>query len=77
MNAFHVVGGLTAVWALLVSFIGIKREGFPATRRSEIAVAVISITMFAGAVGTAIYTAIQEEDQGKNPEGPTALALPL
>ncbi len=76
LNAFHVIGGLTAVWALVVSFVGIKREGFPATRRSEIVVALVSITMFVLAVGSAIYTSLHEEEEGEDPAGPTALVPP-
>jgi hypothetical protein len=76
LNAFHVLGALTAVWALLLSFLGITREGFPATRRSEIAVAFVSITMFVLAVGSAIYTSLNEEEEGEDPGGPTALVPP-
>ncbi|MBA2341846.1 MAG: hypothetical protein H0V85_00100 [Thermoleophilaceae bacterium] len=76
LNAFHVIGALTALWALLLSFVGIKREGFPATRRSEIGVALVSIVMFVLAVGSAIYTSLHEEEEGEDPAGPTALVHP-
>ncbi len=35
MNAFHILGGLLAVWALLVSFLGVTRENFPGTAGGE------------------------------------------
>ncbi|MEX2252837.1 MAG: hypothetical protein WD649_01685 [Thermoleophilaceae bacterium] len=76
VNAFHIIGGLAAVWALALSFVGVKREGFPSTRRSEIAVALVSITMFVLAVGSGIYTSLHEEEEGEDPAGPTALVPP-
>ena len=63
MNAFHVLGGLLAVWALLVSFLGITREGFPVGRAQERLVATISILLVAGAIGSAIYTSATEEEE--------------
>jgi len=63
MNAFHVVGGLLAVWAVIVSFLGITREGFPKTKLAETVVAVISIVLVAGAIGTAVYTGATEGEQ--------------
>ena len=76
MNAFHVIGALFAVWALVVSFTGVAREGFPATRRMEIAVATISIVFCVAAIGSAIYTSAEEEEEGEDPAGPTALVAP-
>ena len=67
MNAFHVLGGLLALWALVVSFLGITREGFPESRGSERLVALISIVLVAGAIGSAIYTSATEEHE--EPEG--------
>ena len=75
MNAFHVCGALLAVWALVVSFLGITREGFPASGRSARLVGAVSVVLAALAIGTAIYTgATEEEDQ---PEGQDAGALRL
>ena len=62
MNAFHVLGGLLAVWALLVSFLGVTREGFPVGRAQERLVATISILLVAGTIGSAIYTSATEEE---------------
>ncbi len=75
MNAFHVVGGLLAVWAVVVSFLGITREGFPNGKLAERIVSLISILLVLGAIGTAVYTGATERDE----EGPeeTALLLPL
>ena len=77
MNAFHVLGSLAAIWALVVSFLGITRENFPATDGQERLVAALSVIIVFGAIGTAIYTGAteeHEEDEGHGEEA--ALVLP-
>jgi len=61
VNAFHVLGGLLALWALLVSFLGITREGFPVGRAQERLVAAISVLLVVGTIGAAIYTSANED----------------
>jgi len=63
MNAFHVVGGLLAVWAVVVSFLGITREGFPNTDLAERIVSIVSVVLVIGAIGTAVYTGAHEGDE--------------
>ena len=63
MNAFHVLGGLLAIWALVVSFLGITREGFPEGRAQERLVGAISVLLVAGAIGSAIYVGATEEEE--------------
>jgi hypothetical protein len=76
VNAFHVLGGLLAVWALLVSFLGITREGFPAKGTQERLVGLVSVILVVGAIGSAIYTGATEEEE-EEPEGESAgLVLP-
>lgn len=72
MNAFHVVGALLAVWALVLSFLGITREGFPKSALAERVVMAISILLVVGAIGTAVYTGATEG--GK--ETPESVQLP-
>jgi len=67
VNAFHVLGGLLALWALVVSFLGITREGFPENRGQERLVALISVVLVIGAIGSGIYTGATEEEE--EPEG--------
>ena len=74
MNAFHVLGGLLACWALLVSFLGVTRENFPATLGAERIVASISVLLVAAAIGAAIVTAANEEDE-ESEGGEAALVL--
>lgn len=80
MNAFHVLGGLLALWALTVAFLGITRENFPATKGSERAVIAISITLVLSAVGSAALTALaerHEEQKKEREEGKEHAALVL
>jgi hypothetical protein len=64
VNAFHVCGIILALWALLVTFIGVTRENFPATDGAARAVAAISILLTVAAIGSGIYTAATEEHEG-------------
>jgi hypothetical protein len=74
VNAFHVMGGVLAIWALLVSFLGVTRENFPATKGAERIVALISVTLVLAAIGSAVVTGANEE---KEPEGGGEAALLL
>ena len=77
MNAFHVLGGLLALWALLLAFLGITRENFPASKPAELAVAVISVVLVAGAIGSAVITAANEQREGEREGGEhSALVAP-
>lgn len=78
MEAFYVIGGMLAVWAVLVSFLGITRSDFPASATAERAVALISAVLVVGAVSAAIVGALNEEheeDEGADHEA--ALVLPV
>ena len=76
MNAFHVLGGLLAVWALLVSFLGITRENFPASKAAERAVAAISALLVACAIGSAVITAANEREEGEREGGEHSALVP-
>jgi plastocyanin len=70
INAFHIIGGLLAVWALVVSALGITREGFPATRGQTLIVGAISVLLAVGAISSAVITgALEEEEHGELAEG--------
>jgi hypothetical protein len=70
VNAFHVCGGILAVWALLLSFIGITREDFPGSTATARLVGAISIVLVAAAIFSAIYTgATEKEDEGGGETG--------
>jgi plastocyanin len=69
VNAFHVVGALFAIWAVLVAYLGITREGFPRGRREATAVGTVSVLLAMGAIGSAIAVGALEEKEGENREG--------
>ena len=75
MNAFHVCGGLFAVWAVVLSFVGIKREDFPATPGAERLIGTVSVLLAVAAIGTAIYTSATEEEDGEEGGGEQAVVL--
>jgi len=56
-TAFYVVGGAFAVWALVVSALGITQPSFPAGRGGRAGVITISAVLMAGAMATAVATA--------------------
>ncbi len=71
--AFYVCGILLAVWAVTVSFLGIRRENFPGSDGTARLVGTISVLLAAAAIGSAIYTAATEEEEGE--EGGEGQAL--
>ena len=76
MNAFHVLGGLLALWAVVLSFLGITREHFPGSRSSERLVALISVVLVVAAISSALITSATEEEEEHEGEGEeTALIL--
>ena len=76
VNAFHVLGGVLAIWALLVSFLGVTRENFPATKGAERMVAVISIVLVMAAIGAGLVTAANEAGEDEEGGDHAALVLP-
>jgi hypothetical protein len=64
VNAFHVCGGLFALWAVLVSFVGITREDFPPTAAATRMVGAISVLLAIATIGSAIITSANEEHEG-------------
>jgi plastocyanin len=63
VNAFHVLGGLFAVWAVTLTAIGIRREDFPRPGLQTFAVGTISVMLAAGAIGSGIVTSAQEDHE--------------
>jgi hypothetical protein len=75
VNAYHVFGALFALWAVLVSVLGVTREDFPGSRGGARLVALVSILLTLATIGSAIYTgATEDEDEG---EGGAEAALLL
>ena len=76
MEGFYVAGSILAGWALLVSFLGIVREDFPATPGATRLVGAISVILVIAAIGTAIYlSATEEHEEGGGGEEHAALTF--
>jgi plastocyanin len=63
VNAFHVLGGLFAAWAVILATLGITREGFPRSGRETLAVGTLSVVLAVAAIGSAIITSALEEEE--------------
>jgi hypothetical protein len=61
MNAFHVLGAIAAIWAVLVAAIGIRKEDFPGG--AEKIVGAISVVVVIAAISAAVITSANEEDE--------------
>jgi plastocyanin len=65
ITAFHVVGGLLALWAVVVSALGVMSDDFPGKGSGQKIVMAISTLLVVGAIGTAIGTAKNEPKGGE------------
>jgi hypothetical protein len=78
VNVYHVCGGLLALWAVFVSFLGITREDFPSSAGTMRIVGTISVLLALATVGSAIYVgATEDEESGGGHEGGHAFVQPL
>jgi plastocyanin len=74
VNAFHVLGALFALWAVVLAFVGIRSEGFPRTRLSTLVVGTVSVVLAMAAIGSGIITSAleEEEEEGEETAEPAA-----
>jgi hypothetical protein len=56
-TAFYVFGGLLAVWAVVLSGIGMSSASFPATTVAKRGVIALTALLMVGAMATAVITA--------------------
>jgi hypothetical protein len=56
-TAFYVFGGLLAVWAVVLSGIGMSSATFPATATAKRGVIGLTAVLMAAAMATAVITA--------------------
>lgn len=77
LNSFHVAGTALAVWAVVLTAIGIMSHGFPSSKGQERATIAISVLLVLAAIGTAIYSGATEEEESEGEHGgePAALVL--
>jgi plastocyanin len=69
ITAFHVVGGLLALWAVVVAALGTLRPDFPGKGGGEKVVIAISAILVVGAIGTAIATSGENKPKGSEVAG--------
>jgi plastocyanin len=80
VNAFHVLGALFAIWAVVLTFVGIRSHDFPRPGFPTLAVGIVSVLLAAGAIGSGIITSATEEEHdeaeaAEGGEGTGALTL--
>ena len=56
-TAFYMAGGALAVWALVVSALGITQHDFPSGPGGRVAVITLSVILVVAATSTAVITA--------------------
>jgi hypothetical protein len=56
-TAFYIFGGLLAVWAVVLSGIGMSSATFPATVGAKRGVIGLTVVLMAAAMATAVITA--------------------
>jgi hypothetical protein len=59
-RVFYVLGGMLAVWAVVLAALGLSNVRFPGTRGRERVVIGISIALVVGAIGSAVVTSNTE-----------------
>jgi plastocyanin len=69
VNAFHVIGGLFAVWAVVLTALGIRRTDFPRAGPQTLAVGTVSVLLAGGAIGSGIITSALEEEEHESEAG--------
>lgn len=62
MNAFHVLGVIAALWAVLVTIIGLTKEDFPRGAVEKV-VGAISVLIVVATISAAIITSADEEEE--------------
>ena len=75
-NAFHIIGGSFAVWAVVLAVLGFTRPNFPDGKNAQRAVVAISLSLMLASVLSAIITGEKEEvhTESHSEEGPRPAA---
>jgi uncharacterized cupredoxin-like copper-binding protein len=63
ITAFHIIGGCLALWAVLLTVLGMINHDFPPKGLEKVIIA-ISVLLVAGAISSAIITSGEEKPKG-------------
>jgi plastocyanin len=78
LTVFHIIGGLFAVWALTVAFLGITRREFPGKDGQERTVGAISVLFALAAISSAIIVgALEDKNEGGESHAAPAAEKPV
>jgi uncharacterized cupredoxin-like copper-binding protein len=73
INAYHVFGLLLAVWAVVVSALGVMRHDFPGSKIAERIVIAISVVLVVGTIGAGVTTSGGEDAHAEGGEAEHAV----
>lgn len=76
MTVFYVLGGALALWAVVLSALGIARHKFPGGKGGERVVVAISSILVAGAVVSAIVSGVAEDEEEAEAQAEAAAEEP-
>jgi plastocyanin len=79
VTAFHILGGLLAIWAVIVTALGLRGGDFPRSTGQARLVGAISVLLAVGAISSAIIVGALESDEEEGGEAkakPAAEAAP-
>ena len=68
ITAFHIIGGCLALWAVLLTAVGVMSHDFPPKGLEKVIIA-ISALLVAGAISSAIITSGEEKPKGSEVAG--------
>ncbi len=63
VTAFHVLGGVLAAWALVLTFLGLTRPSFPGGATGGRIVGALSLGLVAATISAAVITSSTESEE--------------
>ena len=53
---FYIAGGLLALWAVVASFVGMRRQSFPGSSRARAGVMAVTTVLVVAAMASAVLS---------------------
>jgi len=73
LTPFHIAGGVLALWAVVVTALGLAKHSFPGPRGARIVIA-ISALLVAATIAAAVLSSAEEQEEGEGEHGDDAAA---